>query len=81
MAAPSRSPHCDSIQILALYTVTMAHDHHHHNHSHGHGQSLGHAGHSHAPDNFGWAFAIGAAVNTAFVIAELIFGYAANCWR
>ena len=37
-----------------------------------------HAGHSHAPESFGWAFAIGAALNTAFVIAELIFGYAAN---
>ncbi len=51
----------------------MAHDHHH-DHSHGHG----HAGHGHAPDNFGWAFAVCAALNTAFVIAELIFGYAAN---
>jgi cobalt-zinc-cadmium efflux system protein len=50
----------------------MAHDHAHHDHSHDH------AGHSHAPDNFGWAFAIGATLNTAFVIAELIFGYAAN---
>ena len=56
----------------------MAHDHSHHNHSHGHDHSHGHAGHSHAPDNFGWAFAIGAALNTGFVIAELIFGYAAN---
>ena len=57
----------------------MAHDHpHHHDHSHAHDHSHGHAGHSHAPDNFGWAFAIGAALNTAFVIAELIFGYAAN---
>ena len=56
----------------------MAHDHSHHNHSHGHDHSHGHAGHSHAPDSFGWAFAIGAALNTAFVIAELIFGYAAN---
>src|SRR3981081_11452 len=52
----------------------MAHQHDHHDHSHAHG----HAGHSHAPDNFGFAFAIGAALNTAFVIAELIFGYAAN---
>jgi cobalt-zinc-cadmium efflux system protein len=52
----------------------MTHDHEHHDHPHAHG----HAGHSHAPDNFGWAFAIGAALNTAFVIAELIFGYAAN---
>jgi cobalt-zinc-cadmium efflux system protein len=56
----------------------MAHDHAHHGHSHTHDHSHGHAGHSHAPDNFGWAFAIGAALNTAFVIAELIFGYAAN---
>ena len=51
----------------------MMHDHHH-DHSHAHD----HTGQSHAPDNFGWAFAIGAALNTAFVIAELIFGYAAN---
>src|SRR5947199_1827652 len=56
----------------------MAHDHSHHDHSHAHDHSHGHAGHSHAPDNFGAAFAIGAALNTAFVIAELIFGYAAN---
>lgn len=56
----------------------MAHDHHQHDHSHTHDHSHGHAGHSHAPDNFGWAFAIGATLNTAFVIAELIFGYAAN---
>jgi len=56
----------------------MAHDHSHHGHAHGHDHSHGHAGHSHAPDNFGWAFAIGAGLNTAFVIAELIFGYAAN---
>lgn len=56
----------------------MAHDHHHNEHSDAHGHSHGHAGHSHAPDNFGAAFAIGAALNTAFVIAELIFGYAAN---
>src|SRR2546429_8127828 len=56
----------------------MAHDHSHRNHSHGHDHSHGRAGHSHAADSFGWAFAIGAALNTAFVIAELIFGYAAN---
>src|SRR4029453_8367680 len=56
----------------------MAHDHHQHCHSHAHGHSHDHAGHSHAPDSFGWAFAIGATLNTAFVIAELIFGYAAN---
>lgn len=56
----------------------MAHDHHHHDHSHAHGHAHGHAGHSHAPDSFGAAFAIGAGLNTAFVVAELIFGYAAN---
>ncbi|MGY3615787.1 cation diffusion facilitator family transporter [Bradyrhizobium sp. USDA 10063] len=48
--------------------------HHHHDHSHAHD----HAGHNHAPDDFGRAFAIGASLNTAFVIAELVFGYAAN---
>ena len=47
---------------------------HHHDHSHAHD----HAGHSHVPDNFGRAFAIGAILNTAFVAAELFFGYAAN---
>jgi cobalt-zinc-cadmium efflux system protein len=49
-------------------------DQHPHDHSHAHG----HAGHSHAPDNFGFAFAVGVALNTVFVVAELIFGYAAN---
>src|SRR3954453_16780479 len=49
----------------------MAHQHYHdHDHSH--------AGHSHAPDHFGLAFAVGIALNTAFVAAELVFGYAAN---
>jgi cobalt-zinc-cadmium efflux system protein len=50
----------------------MTHQHDHHDHSHGH------VGHSHAPNNFGAAFAIGVALNTAFVAAELVFGYAAN---
>jgi cobalt-zinc-cadmium efflux system protein len=49
---------------------------HHHDHDHSHAHS--HAGHSHAPDNFGIAFAVGIVLNTAFVAAELIFGYAAN---
>jgi cobalt-zinc-cadmium efflux system protein len=61
----------------------MAHDHHHHDHhdhAHGHDHSHdhGHAGHSHAPTSFGAAFAIGASLNAAFVVAELVFGYAAN---
>jgi cobalt-zinc-cadmium efflux system protein len=49
----------------------MTHDHHH-DHAHDH------AAHSHTPQSFGWAFAIGASLNAGFVIAELIFGYAAN---
>jgi cobalt-zinc-cadmium efflux system protein len=48
--------------------------HHHHNHSHEHN----HAGHSHTPDDFGSAFAIGASLNAAFVAVELVLGYAAN---
>ena len=56
----------------------MAHDHHHEQTHHGHAHAHDHAGHSHAPDNFGWAFAIGASLNAAFVVAELVFGYAAN---
>jgi len=57
----------------------MAHQHHDHDHDgDAHGHSHGHAGHSHVPDSFGAAFAIGASLNTAFVVAELIFGYSAN---
>src|SRR5215217_3207390 len=56
----------------------MAHDHQHDSHHNGHVHAHDHAGHSHAPDNFGRAFAIGASLNAAFVVAELIFGYAAN---
>ena len=64
----------------------MAH-HHSHDHHHGHSQAHdhaghdhahGHAGHSHAPDSFGFAFAVGSGLNAAFVVAELVFGYAAN---
>ena len=54
----------------------MAHDHHHEDHHHAHAHDR--AGHNHAPNSFGWAFAIGASLNAAFVAAELIFGYAAN---
>jgi cobalt-zinc-cadmium efflux system protein len=58
------------------YITGMAHDHHHHAHAHAHAHD--HAGHSHTPTSFGWAFAIGASLNAGFVVAELIFGYAAN---
>ncbi len=57
------------------------HDHsghdHGHDHSHDHGHGLGHA-HVHAPTNFGRAFAIGIALNTALVVAEAVYGYISN---
>src|SRR6187549_3639757 len=48
----------------------MAHAHHDHQHGHGHGHHHGGRGHHHAPANMGRAFAIGVALNTAFVLAE-----------
>ena len=47
------------------------HDHDHHDHHNGHG-------HDHAPKDFGAAFAIGTVLNIGFVIAELVYGLAAN---
>ncbi|RZK76124.1 MAG: cation transporter, partial [Methylobacterium sp.] len=50
--------------------------HHHHEHAHGghdHGHSHGHShghGHSHAPASFDRAFAVGIALNIAYVLAE-----------
>ncbi len=41
-------------------------------HAHDHGHS--HHGHSHAPASFGRAFAIGIALNTAYVIVEAAYG-------
>ncbi|HEY2710670.1 MAG TPA: cation diffusion facilitator family transporter [Caulobacteraceae bacterium] len=63
----------------------MSHDHDHlahndHGHDHGHG-SRGHGhhhGHSHAPTDFGRAFAIGIALNGAYVIGEATYGFFAN---
>jgi cobalt-zinc-cadmium efflux system protein len=49
-------------------------DHHHaHDHSHGHAH-----GHHHAPARHDRAFAIGVALNGGFVVAEVVFGLAAN---
>ncbi|MDA9510855.1 cobalt transporter [Bradyrhizobium sp. CCBAU 11386] len=53
-----------------------SHDHGH-DHSHGHDHGFGHA-HIHAPANFGKAFAIGIALNTALVVAEAVYGYIGN---
>jgi cobalt-zinc-cadmium efflux system protein len=50
----------------------MAHaDHHHHDHGH-HGHDHGH--HHHAPADMGRAFAIGVALNSAFVVVEAGIG-------
>jgi len=48
--------------------------HHHHDHDHGHG----HGHHHHAPASFGRAFAIGIALNTAFVVVEAVYGVLAG---
>jgi cobalt-zinc-cadmium efflux system protein len=55
------------------------HDHgHDHSHAHDHGHNHAPGGHHHAPASFGTAFAIGIALNTAFVAAEALFGYLGN---
>jgi cobalt-zinc-cadmium efflux system protein len=51
-----------------------AHDHGHDHHGHPHGVG----GHSHAPADFGRAFAVGTTLNAGFVVAELIFGFFAH---
>ena len=56
---------------------THDHDHDHHDHAHdhqGHAHGHGHHGHSHAPKDFGRAFAIGTALNLAFVVVEAAAG-------
>jgi cobalt-zinc-cadmium efflux system protein len=55
----------------------MTHSHDQAGHSHA-GHAHGPGGHVHAPANFGTAFAIGIGLNTAFVVAEAIFGYVSN---
>lgn len=52
------------------------HDHGHHSHAHSHAH--GHGGHVHAPASFGRAFAIGIALNSAFVVVEAVYGYASG---
>ncbi|MEC9066786.1 MAG: cation diffusion facilitator family transporter [Pseudomonadota bacterium] len=46
--------------------------HHHGGHHHG---GHDHGGHHHAPADFGRAFAIGVALNTAFVVVEAAYGF------
>jgi cobalt-zinc-cadmium efflux system protein len=52
--------------------------HHHDDAPSNDGHSRSHGGHVHAPANFGTAFAIGIALNTAFVLAEVGFGAASQ---
>jgi len=55
------------------------HDHGSHDHNdHGHGHSHGIGGHVHALASFGKAFAIGIALNSAYVLAEAFYGVAAH---
>ena len=52
--------------------MTHAHDHDDHSgHSHG-------SGHAHAPASFGKAFALGIALNIAFVVVEAAYGFLSN---
>lgn len=56
------------------------HDHkghkhaHQHDHDDHHGHSHGISGHTHEPANYGPAFLIGITLNTAFIVAEAIYG-------
>jgi cobalt-zinc-cadmium efflux system protein len=56
--------------------MSHSHDHSAHDHS-AHDRSHSH-GHSHAPADFGTAFAVGIALNTAFVLLEAAFGVWSN---
>jgi cobalt-zinc-cadmium efflux system protein len=56
----------------------MAHPHDDYAHDDHSGHAHGPAGHVHAPADFGAAFAMGIALNSAFVIVEGIFGYVSN---
>ncbi len=52
----------------------------HHDHAHDHAAGHGHGGHHHhaPPTSFGGAFALGSALNAAFVAAEVAFGLTAH---
>ena len=56
----------------------MSHHHDDDHHHHAHGGHHHHHGHSHAPADFGRAFAIGIALNGAYVVAEAGYGVFAN---
>jgi cobalt-zinc-cadmium efflux system protein len=54
------------------------HGSHEHERGHGHGHTHAHGHHHHPPADFGRAFAIGIALNGAYVIGEAIYGFLAN---
>lgn len=55
-----------------------AHDFHGHaEHDHDH-SGHDHASHGHAPKDFGFAFALGTALNAGFVLIEVVYGFLAN---
>jgi cobalt-zinc-cadmium efflux system protein len=58
--------------------MSGAHHHHDHGHGHAHGHGHGHGHHHHAPASFGRAFAIGIALNSAFVVIEATYGILAG---
>ncbi|WP_379547934.1 cation diffusion facilitator family transporter [Qipengyuania sp. DSG2-2] len=47
----------------------------HGSHAHSQGHSHDHAGHSHAPADFGRAFLVGIILNTGFVVVEATYGF------
>ena len=74
-------------QSARVTPTAQVHDHthehgpdhaHDHTHDQSHGHSHNHAGHSHAPESFGRAFAIGTALNLGFVLVETFYGLRAN---
>ena len=54
------------------------HGHRHHEHDHHEHDHHDYAGHVHAPASFGRAFAIGIALNLAFIVAEVVYGVLGN---
>ncbi|MEP2988296.1 MAG: cation diffusion facilitator family transporter [Parasphingorhabdus sp.] len=46
----------------------------HHHHHHGHSHHDRHGPHGHMPKNFGRAFALGIALNTIYIVVEVVYG-------
>lgn len=77
----NRMPH--SHEHDAPHSHANGEDHEHgeheeHDEHEEHGHHHGGLGHSHAPKNFGRAFAIGTALNLGFVVVQVIFGLLAH---